>query len=128
MDRVLVIGATGNIGRQVVSQLASTGAQVRAMARKPEAAGLAPEVEVMLGDLTLPDTLDGCLRGIDTVFLVWTAPPAAVVPALDRITKHSRRIVFLSAPIKTQHPLFQQPNPQRVLVEQIERLIETSGV
>jgi len=98
------------------------------MTRKPDADGLPREIEVVSGDLTLPDTLDGCLRGIDTVFLVWTAPPAAVVPALDRIAKHSRRIVFLSAPIKTQHPLFQQPNPQRVMVEQIERLIETSGV
>jgi uncharacterized protein YbjT (DUF2867 family) len=39
----------------------------------------------------------------------------------------ARRIVFLSAPIKTAHPFFQQPNPSRALVEQIERLIETSG-
>ena len=79
------------------------------------------------GDLTLPETLDGCLDGIDTVFLVWTAPAAAVAPALERIAKHARRIVFLSAPIKTAHPLFQQPNPLRAMVEQIERLIETSG-
>jgi uncharacterized protein YbjT (DUF2867 family) len=82
----------------------------------------------MCGDLTFPDTLDECLHGIDTVFLVWTAPPAAVVPALDRIARHARRIVFLSAPIKTLHPLFQQPNPHRVMVEQIEQLIEASGV
>jgi uncharacterized protein YbjT (DUF2867 family) len=47
---------------------------------------------------------------------------------LERITKHARRIVFLSAPIKTAHPLFQQPNPGRATVEQIERLIETSGL
>src|SRR5215471_17994717 len=128
MDRVLIIGATGNIGRQVVSQLMSTRTQVRAMSRKPDAADLPPQIEVMRGDLTFPETLDGCLHGIDTVFLVWTAPPAAVVPALDRIAKHARRIVFLSAPIKTPHPLFQQPNPHRVMVEQIEQLIETSGV
>ena len=127
MDRVLVIGGTGNIGRQVVSQLASTGAQVRAMTRKPDAAGWPPQIEVMRGDLTVPDTLEGCLNGIDTVFLVWTAPASAVVSALDRIARHARRIVFLSAPIKTPHPLFQQPNPQRVMVEQIERLIEASG-
>ena len=82
----------------------------------------------MRGDLTLPETLDACLDGIDTVFLVWTAPPAAVAPALERIAKHARRIVFLSAPLKTPHPLFQQPNPHRAMVEQIERLIETSGL
>jgi len=36
--------------------------------------------------------------------------------------------VFLSAPIKTAHPLFQQPNSLRAMFEQIERLIETSGL
>jgi len=126
MNHILVIGGTGTIGRQVLSQLVITSAQVRALARNPDAARLPPQVEVVRGDLTVPGTLDECLDGIDTVFLVWTAPPSAVVPALERIAKRTRRIVFLSAPIKTQHPLFQQPNPLRVMFEQIERLIETS--
>jgi uncharacterized protein YbjT (DUF2867 family) len=127
MNRILVIGGTGTVGRQVISQLAGTGTQVLALARNPGAARLPVQVEVIRGDLTVPETLDACLEGIDAVFLVWTAPPAAVVPALERITKQARRIVFLSAPIKTQHPLFQQPNPLKTMVEQIERLIETSG-
>jgi uncharacterized protein YbjT (DUF2867 family) len=128
MHRILIIGATGNVGGQVLSQLTETGAKVRALARNPDATRLPPQVEVVRGDLTVPETLDGCLDGIDTVFLVWTAPPAAVAPALERIAKHARRIVFLSAPFKTAHPFFQQPNPSRELGEQIERLIETSGL
>jgi uncharacterized protein YbjT (DUF2867 family) len=128
MNHILVIGGTGTVGRQVLSRLAAAGAQVRAMARNPGAARLPPQVEVVRGDLTLPRTLDGCLDGIDAVFLVWTAPAAAVAPALERIAKHARRIVFLSAPHKTAHPLFQQTNPLRAMVEQIERLIETSGL
>ena len=36
--------------------------------------------------------------------------------------------MFLTAPLKTPHPFFQQPNPSRDLTERIERLIETSGV
>src|ERR1700733_8041800 len=128
MNPILIIGATGTVRRQVVSRLAATGKQVRAMTRNPGAARLSPQVEVVRGDLTLPETLDGCLDGIDMVFLVWTAPPAAVVPALERITKHARRIVFVSAPLKTAHPLFQQPNFLRTMFEQIERLIETSGL
>jgi len=67
-------------------------------------------------------------RDIDTVFLVWVAPPAAVTGALERIAKHARRIVFLTAPLKTPHPFFQQPNPSRDMIERIERLIETSGM
>ena len=38
MPRILVVGATGNVGREVVSQLDATGAQFRVMSRKPEAA------------------------------------------------------------------------------------------
>src|SRR6266403_3876233 len=128
MNHILVIGGTGAVGRQVLSRLAAKGAQVRAMARNLGAARFPPQVEVVRGDLTLPETLEGCLDGIDVVCLVWTAPAAAVAPALERIAKHVRRIVYLSAPLKTPHPLFQQPNPLRAMFEQIERLIETSGV
>lgn len=128
MKRTLVIGATGNIGRQVVSQLAARGAQVRALTRNPDTAGLPPQVEVMRGDLTVPATLDRCLDGVHAVFLVWTAPQAAVDDALELIARRARRIVFLSAPFKTPHPFFQQPNPSQVLAQQIEQLIETSGL
>jgi uncharacterized protein YbjT (DUF2867 family) len=127
MNRILVIGATGRTGRQVLSQLPRTGVRVRAMARNPQTAALPPHVDVLRGDLTLPETLNECLAGIDTVFLVWTAPPATVAPALERIVKHARRIVFLSSPYKTAHPFFQQPNLVRALHAEVERLIEASG-
>lgn len=130
MNRTLIIGATGNVGRQVLCQLAATGAQVRALTRNPDAVRLPPQVELVRGDLTIPETLDSCLNSVDTVFLVWCAPPAAVAPALERIAKRARRIVFLSSPYKTAHPFFQggQPNPVAALHAQIERLIETSGL
>jgi len=128
MKRILVIGGTGNVGRHVAHQLAATGARFRAMTRNPDAASLPPQVEVVRGDLTVPETLDRCLQDIDTVFLVWVASPAAVAGALERIGKHAQRIVFLTAPLKTPHPFFQQPNPSRDMTERIERLIETSGM
>lgn len=116
-NRILVIGATGHVGRHVVAGL--TGA--RAMSRTA-APGL------VRGDLTVPESLDACLDGIDSVFLVWTAPREAFAPALDRIARHARRIVFLSAPVKTPHPFFQQPNPSRERTEYFERLIEAAGL
>lgn len=128
MNRILITGATGTVGRQVLSQLIAVGAQVRALARNPDAACLPLQVEVVRGDLTLPDTLDRCLDGVETVFLVWVAPSDAVAPALERIAKYARRIVFLSAPLKTAHPFFQQPNPARDLAIHIERLIQASGL
>jgi uncharacterized protein YbjT (DUF2867 family) len=128
MHRILVIGGTGNVGRHVVDQLAAAGVQVRAMSRNPDAAALPPGVELVRGDLTVPETLDRCLQDIDAVFLVWVAPPAAAASALNRIAAHARRIVLLTAPLKTLHPFFQQPNPSRDLAERLERLIEASGV
>jgi uncharacterized protein YbjT (DUF2867 family) len=128
MNRALVIGGTGTVGRQVVAQLLTGGVQIRVLTRNPAAAGLPGQVAVVRGDLTLPETLDSGLGGVEAVFLVWTAPPATISAALERITKCVRRIVFLSAPIETPHPLFQQPNPVRAMAEQIERLIEASGV
>ena len=66
------------------------------MVRNPESAQLPGDVEVVKGDLTLPEGLEACLDGAPTVFLLWTAPPDAIGPAMDRITKHARRVVFLS--------------------------------
>jgi uncharacterized protein YbjT (DUF2867 family) len=128
MNRILVVGATGNIGGEVASQLAAVGARVRALVRNRDTSQVPSGVEAMEGDLALPDTLGPCLSDIDAVFLVWTAPRAAFGPAFERIAKHARRIVFLSAPIKTPHPFFQQPNPARDTAEEIERAIESSGL
>ena len=128
MRRVLVTGATGNVGRQVVSQLLATDCQVRALTRNPAAAGLPLRVEVVCGDLTDADALGRCLDGVDGVFLVWTAPAAAAPAAVSRIAAHARRVVLLTAPHKTPHPFFQQPNPLQRLFAELERLIEESGL
>ena len=128
MKRTLVIGATGNVGRQVISQLIATNVRIRALTRNPDSANLPAEVETVRGDLTIPATLDRSLDDVDAVFLVWGAPATAVAPALARIAKHVQRVVFLSAPHRTAHPFFQQPNPVAIMHAEIERLIEASGV
>jgi uncharacterized protein YbjT (DUF2867 family) len=126
-ERVLVIGATGHVGRPVLDRLAAGGVRVRALHRRAEPPAVPVGVEVVPGDLTQPETLDAALDGIDAVFLVWTAPPAAVDAALARIAILGRRLVLLTSPHKTAHPLFQQPNPLRGLHARIEALIEASG-
>ena len=128
MNRILVTGATGNVGRHVVDQLMAAGAQFRAMTRDPAAATLPAHIDVVRGDLTVPESLDSCLQDIETVFLVWVAPSDAIEGALERIARHARRVVYLTAPLKTPHPFFQQPNPSRVIAERMERVIEQSGL
>src|SRR5690242_12045859 len=94
---ILVTGATGNVGRHIVTQLLRTGAVVRVLARDPTSAGLPGDVDVRRGDLSAPDTLDACLNGVDAVFLLWPALTADLAPAVvDAIRKHAHRIVFLS--------------------------------
>jgi uncharacterized protein YbjT (DUF2867 family) len=80
------------------------------------------------GDLTVPESLDTGLRGISTVFLVWTAPPATAPAVVERLATHARRVIFLSSPHQTPHPFFQQPNPMAVLHADIERLIAATGL
>ncbi|MGH9146848.1 MAG: SDR family oxidoreductase, partial [Vicinamibacterales bacterium] len=110
MPRILVTGASGNIGREVVAQLRAADLPVRALSRNPQSVNLPDGVDVVRGDLGMPETLDRALDDIDAVFLVWVAPFAAAGDAIARIASRAERIVFLSSPIRTNHPFFQQPN------------------
>jgi uncharacterized protein YbjT (DUF2867 family) len=125
---VLVTGATGRVGREVVDQLLGAGVPVRALTRRPAAAGLPAAVEVVAGDLTVPESLDAGLAGVGAVFLVWTAPPATAPAVVERLASHARRVVFLSSPHRTPHPFFQQPNPMAALHAEVERLIAAAGL
>jgi uncharacterized protein YbjT (DUF2867 family) len=125
---VLVTGSTGRVGRMVVDQLLAMGVPVRAFTRQPGTADLPAAVEVVGGDLGVPDSLEAGLRGVSAVFLVWTLPFAAAPAAIERMGRHARHIVFLSAPHRTPHPFFQQPNPMAKLHADIEQLITDAGV
>ncbi|MFJ8477815.1 NAD(P)H-binding protein [Kitasatospora sp. NPDC094011] len=126
---VLVTGATGRIGRLVIDRLLAEGVPVRALARRPEAAVTLPAgVETFIGDLTVPESLDPALNGAGAAFLVWTAPPQTAAAVVERLAAHVRRIVFLSSPLRTPHPFFQQANPVAALHAEIERHIAATGV
>ncbi|MBA9002161.1 NAD(P)H-binding protein [Thermomonospora cellulosilytica] len=128
MAEVLVTGATGNVGRQVVLRLLSTGTAVRALVRRPESAGLPEGARVWGGDLSEPDTLEGALTGIDTVFLIWpflTAEGASAV--LEVIARHARRVVYLSSS-GVSDDAERQTDPINQLHADMERLIEKSGL
>ncbi len=71
---ILVTGATGTVGRQLVNELVTAGADVRALSRTPERAGLPSGVEVVAGDLGRPETLPSALQGIERVFLLSGGP------------------------------------------------------
>ncbi|MFI0967672.1 SDR family oxidoreductase [Streptomyces sp. NPDC021080] len=66
---ILVTGATGNVGSELVAQLAADGVPVRAMTRNPGKANFPDGVEVVAGDFDQPDTLPAALAGVDRVFV-----------------------------------------------------------
>jgi uncharacterized protein YbjT (DUF2867 family) len=89
---VLVTGATGRVGRVVVDLLVEAGVPVRALAHRTEASATLPaNVEVVTGDLTVPESLDAGLRGVGAVFLVWTASRPSACFATTPGTPSSRK-------------------------------------
>jgi uncharacterized protein YbjT (DUF2867 family) len=124
---ILVTGATGNVGRNVVSLLSGTGARVRALTRRPDTAALPDRVEVVRGDLSDLATLDTSLEGVHSVFLMVRAFSIQIVPIVELIKKRARRIVFLSsAAIQDELPV--QTNPIGKVHLEIEEAIQKTGL
>ncbi|HSX95896.1 MAG TPA: NAD(P)H-binding protein, partial [Streptomyces sp.] len=69
-QKLLVTGATGTVGRQVVAELLARGHAVRALTRDASRAAFPAEVEVVQGDLAEPDSLVPALHGVTGVHLI----------------------------------------------------------
>ena len=80
---ILITGASGNVGKEVLKQVAATGAKVRAAFQTVTKAAASPSgVEIATMDYNKPETLQAALKSIERVFLV--APPMPNLPALER--------------------------------------------
>jgi uncharacterized protein YbjT (DUF2867 family) len=92
---VVVAGATGNVGGEIVRALAAAGAPVRALVRSTAPADLPAGVRAVAGDLDRPDSLRAALDGAEAVFLL---PGFSDMPgAMARIRDAGvRRVVLLS--------------------------------
>ena len=77
---LLVTGATGNVGKAIVTELANKGIAVRALVRDPARvpATKPPNLEVVAGDLADEESLTRALQGVDTAFLASSFNPRMV--------------------------------------------------
>ncbi|MGO7337253.1 SDR family oxidoreductase [Rhizobium leguminosarum] len=97
---ILVTGATGNVGRQVVEHLVKRGADVRALARDPSKAEFPAGVSVVQGDFLDVDSLRNAMSGVSTLFLLNAVVPDEFTQALIALnvarSAGIERIVYLS--------------------------------
>jgi len=109
MPTILVIGATGTVGRHLVPQLVGRGHPVRAFVRNP-AAELPAGVDRAVGDLADPASLVPALDGVDAVYLAcgnhpqqaaWeiTAIDAAAAAGVRRVVKLSASDAAIGSPV-----------------------------
>jgi uncharacterized protein YbjT (DUF2867 family) len=67
---ILLIGATGRVGRHLVNQLVKRDANIRVLTRDPAKTSFPASVEVVQGDLLDIDTLRAAFSGVSTLFLL----------------------------------------------------------
>jgi len=100
---ILVTGATGNVGREVVNLLLSGGEKVVAVTRNPAKSALPDSAHVVGGDPSRPQTLTPALRGVDAVFIspraLGDATAGAATAELLKLAAEqgAQRVVLLSA-------------------------------
>jgi uncharacterized protein YbjT (DUF2867 family) len=98
---ILVIGATGNVGRPTVAGLLAKGESVRALSRSAEnLAKLPAGVEGMVGNLESGDGLEAACAGVDKLFLITSNGETETQRGLNAVAAAKaagvKHIVFLS--------------------------------
>lgn len=104
---VLVVGASGSVGRHVVEQARTAGYRVRALVRDPSRIHFGCGVEVVQGDLTSVESMRQVLDGIDGIVfthgsnggptLTETVDYGAVRNALEALDGRPARIALMTS-------------------------------
>ena len=97
---ILVTGASGTVGSQIVRRLAGRGAEVAALVRTPGRTALPPGATEIVGDLGSASAMRAALSSVRTLFVLNAVVPDEVTQALTALNLARdagiERIVYLS--------------------------------
>jgi uncharacterized protein YbjT (DUF2867 family) len=97
---ILITGATGTVGSQIVKRLAASGAEVKALVRQAGKTTWPEGVSEVVGDMGSPKSMRDALKGVRTLFLLNAVVPDEVTQALLTLNLAQaagiNRIVYLS--------------------------------
>ena len=79
--KILVVGGTGHVGSEVVKELKKRDADVRVLVRKAHEKFL-PGVEMVVGDLLDPVSIEKAMKGVDKMYLLNAVTPDELTQGL----------------------------------------------
>jgi len=128
---ILVTGASGLNGRELLHRLSARGVPVRALVRSAaRAEGLAalPRVEIVAGDMARPETLAGPLRGVERAMLISSSEPAMLDVQSSFIDAARKAGVKHVVKLSGIMPGLDSPFRFARMHAEIERRLEESGM
>jgi uncharacterized protein YbjT (DUF2867 family) len=138
---VLVVGATGSVGRLVVEEAIRHGYTTRALVRDPDKARrLLPEAGVVVGDVTRPETLPQAVDGVDAVVLTLGSDGAGKIGAenvdyggvrnvLNALGSRTARIALMtSIGVTNRNGAYNRTTEAHDWKRRSERLVRASGL
>ncbi len=108
--RILVTGASGNVGSHVVPELVRRGHSVRAMTFRAGRWAAPADVEIVRGDITDPQEVTRAVEGVDAVIHL-----AAVIPPLADEQPRRAEKVNVDGTANVVAACLEQPHPPRLL-------------
>lgn len=128
---ILVTGANGINGSELIRRLSARGVPVRGLVRnlaKAEALAALPQVEIVHGDMTQPDSLWGPLAGVERAMLISSSAPDMKAVQKNFIDAAQRAGVQYVVKLSGIMPEVDSPFRYARMHGEIEKYLEASGL
>lgn len=119
--KILVSGATGTVGGELLRQLLVDDVTIRAISRRPAEAVLPEGVEVVFGDADQPDSISAAAKDVDAAFVMAAGQDCGALRALA--DAGVQRLVYLSALTVQTRPGFLIGASHEVAEQELRKLV-----